>query len=426
MVYIKVENISKEYRVHQQSLRESLMYLFSRGKKAKKLSYHALKNVSFTLQEGDVVGVLGGNGAGKSTLLKILSRVTAPTSGRVQIRGRVSSLLEVGTGFHPELTGRENIFFNGAILGMAYVEIKKRFHEIVTFAGVADFLDVPVKRYSSGMLLRLAFSVAAHLDSEILIVDEVLAVGDSAFQKKCMSLMDDLSGQGRTILCVSHNIGMLRALCKKALLLERGSLIAQGDSRTIVDHYLFSGRASRTSVTSSELEDLGKDNVIQFDSLSVTDKEGGQHDTLSIHENILISFAYRICVPGYKLSVGIMLSDERGNLISLSLDTTDEEWQGKIRPCGYYTSTCVIPGNFLNDGQLDISLVVYEDGIQKRLMFENIVTVNISDDMSVQGARADFMHEWPAAAVRPVFFWKNSYTPMQIVQPYASLDTMKK
>src|SRR5213594_1676452 len=198
----------------------------------------ALRGVSFEVKQAEILGIIGRNGAGKSTLLKILSRVTAPTSGEVRVKGRIASLLEVGTGFHPELTGRENVFLNGAILGMTKAEIRKKFDEIVDFAGVERYMDTPVKRYSSGMYVRLAFAVAAHLEPEILIVDEVLAVGDAGFQKKCLGKMQDVSKAGRTVLFVSHNMAAIQGLCSKCYLLSRGRLIAEGSPRSIVEQYL--------------------------------------------------------------------------------------------------------------------------------------------------------------------------------------------
>src|ERR1035441_766765 len=262
---ISVEHLSKKYRItHQgqrqqyETLRDVLAakskHMLARLKPGKtgdsnglstrstKEDFWALKDVSFQVQPGEVLGIIGRNGAGKSTLLKILSRITDPTGGRVTIRGRVASLLEVGTGFHPELTGRENIFLNGAILGMRKAEIRRKFDEIVAFSEVEKFLDTPVKRYSSGMYVRLAFAVAAHLEPEILIVDEVLAVGDAEFQKKCLGKMKDVSTkEGRTVLFVSHNLTAVKALCKTGLLLQKGQLLRRGSSQEVLDSYLSSG-----------------------------------------------------------------------------------------------------------------------------------------------------------------------------------------
>ena len=258
-IVIRVEALGKRYRIGQRqkhrSLRDALVdavtavprRLFAGGRRAAQNDHiWALQDVSFEVRQGEVMGIIGRNGAGKSTLLKILSRITKPTTGCARIRGRVGSLLEVGTGFHPELTGRENIYLNGAVLGMKRAEIDRKFDEIVAFAEVETFLDTPVKRYSSGMYVRLAFAVAAYLEPEILIVDEVLAVGDAAFQKKCLGKMSDVASEGRTVLFVSHNMSAIRRLCSRTILLERGQLVADGDTAAIVHNYLTSDLVGKT------------------------------------------------------------------------------------------------------------------------------------------------------------------------------------
>ena len=240
-VAIRVENISKRYTIGKTSngsLRETIAGLFSKNGSDTTEEFYALRDVSFEVKRGEAIGIIGKNGAGKSTLLKILSRITEPTTGRIEIDGRVSSLLEVGTGFHPELTGRENVFLNGTILGMSRAEVKRKFDEIIDFSGVEKFLDTPVKRYSSGMMVRLAFAVAAHLEPEILIVDEVLAVGDAEFQKKCLGKMEDVAGEGRTILFVSHNMVAVENLCTKAIFLKQGYKNFEGDAKQATDLYI--------------------------------------------------------------------------------------------------------------------------------------------------------------------------------------------
>lgn len=258
---ISIENVSKSYRlglIGRGTLREDLQSWWCRvrgrpdpntpiGRESIAADGHtlwALRDVSMEVQQGEVLGIIGRNGAGKSTLLKILSRVTAPTSGRIRVKGRVASLLEVGTGFHPELTGRENIFLNGAILGMTKAEVRRKFDEIVAFSEIEQFIDTPVKRYSSGMYVRLAFAVAAHLDPEILVVDEVLAVGDAAFQKKCLGKMGDVAGEGRTVLFVSHNMGAVRQLCGRSVLLSKGTVIRQGNTPELISYYTFENESS--------------------------------------------------------------------------------------------------------------------------------------------------------------------------------------
>jgi lipopolysaccharide transport system ATP-binding protein len=261
---ISVENLGKVYRIGHQTggprytalrdvISDSFRRLIRRQPQGNSLSqedFWALQDVSFEVKQGEVMGIIGRNGAGKSTLLKILSRITEPTKGRVRVRGRVASLLEVGTGFHPELTGRENIFLNGAILGMTRVEIRRKFDEIVAFAEIEKFIDTPVKRYSSGMYVRLAFAVAAHLEPEILIVDEVLAVGDSEFQKKCMGKMQEVHQTARTILFVSHNTGAIQTLCTRAVLLKHGRIEQTGEVGRVVDHYLYAGESEKNASSS--------------------------------------------------------------------------------------------------------------------------------------------------------------------------------
>ncbi|MFK7935691.1 MAG: ABC transporter ATP-binding protein [Saprospiraceae bacterium] len=252
-IAIKIEKLSKRYvlgNAKTGNLRSSLQYYWERlsnREQDKKEEFWALKEVSFEIKRGEVFGIIGRNGAGKSTLLKILSRITPPTAGRVELNGRVASLLEVGTGFHPELTGRENIFMNGSLLGMTGQEIRSKLGEIVAFSGVERFLDTPVKRYSSGMYVRLAFSIAAHLDPEILLIDEVLAVGDSAFQKKCLGKMDDFAQSGRTVVFVSHNMNIIKNLCKKSILLDQGQILLKSDTVSVIKQYLASGIQSAAS-----------------------------------------------------------------------------------------------------------------------------------------------------------------------------------
>ncbi|MSU54304.1 MAG: ABC transporter ATP-binding protein [Candidatus Staskawiczbacteria bacterium] len=277
MPIIQVENLSKKYRIsHQENkaaygtLTDEITNVFKKpikwlkGHREKKEDIWAIKDISFSVEPGEILGIIGANGAGKSTLLKILTRITPPTNGRAIIKGRVSSLLEVGVGFHPELTGRDNIYLNGAILGMQRAEINKRFDEIVEFAGIDRFLDTPVKRYSSGMYVRLAFSVAAHLEPEILLVDEVLAVGDAAFQKKCLGKMKDVSSGGRTVLFVSHNMGTIQQLTKRCLLLEGGKLIMDGKTSDVIEKYLTSTSVSSESSlfeSKTEVEGLHVDSI---------------------------------------------------------------------------------------------------------------------------------------------------------------------
>lgn len=272
----------------------------------------ALRDVSFTVQQGEVLGIIGRNGAGKSTLLKILSRVTAPTSGRIRVKGRIASLLEVGTGFHPELTGRENIYLNGAILGMKRDEITRKFDEIVDFAGVEKFIDTPVKRYSSGMYVRLAFAVAAHLEPEILVVDEVLAVGDAEFQKKCLGKMGEVADEGRTVLFVSHNMAAVESLCSRAILLDSGTINASGLTKSVILHYLNQARAKP--------QKQGFDQQTTRESLQFEDIEilwDGDKPTESLHvgDRVDVNVRVRINNPCMNIFLGVTLLDDWNNIV---------------------------------------------------------------------------------------------------------------
>ena len=318
---IKVENLCKDYTIsHQgsaasyQTLRESVTGWFkNQSASGGSEIFHALKDVSFEVQQGEVLGIIGRNGAGKSTLLKILSRITEPTAGKITIRGRVASLLEVGTGFHPELTGRENIFLNGAILGMTRAEIKKKFDEIVDFSGVEKFLDTPVKRYSSGMYVRLAFAVAAHLEPEILIVDEVLAVGDVAFQQKCLGKMKDVSAsEGRTVLFVSHNLAAVRQLCSRALLLEKGSLTAHGSVHSILSAYgqsMEEGAPLAVPRPTPDLLERAYTSALRLETL-----DGGSLSFARVGESWRVRLRITVCQPlkEFVASVGLVTSEGIG------------------------------------------------------------------------------------------------------------------
>jgi len=332
---IIAEGLGKKYLLHHQqegrrykALRDviagrakSLVKLGSRPVLPSTEEFWALKDVSFEIQHGDVVGIIGRNGAGKSTLLKLLSRITEPTTGRIRLRGRVASLLEVGTGFHPELTGRENIFLNGAILGMGKAEISRKFDEIVAFAEVEKFLDTPVKRYSSGMYVRLAFAVAAHLEPEILIVDEVLAVGDASFQKKCLGKMQDVSKGGRTVLFVSHNMGAISSLCQKGIWMQQGRLIKTGPARKIVDEYLTTNSETLLKVmdlsSAKRAGDEGRRMRIEkIEWLSGLPLQHGEKFSIRVHVSTLDEVS--------EVSVGIGFGNlEGGRLLSYDTDFQD-------------------------------------------------------------------------------------------------------
>jgi lipopolysaccharide transport system ATP-binding protein len=310
----------------------------------------ALKDVSLGIKQGDLVGIIGRNGAGKSTLLRILSRITEPTRGWVDIRGRVASLLEVGTGFHPELTGRENVFLNGAILGMKKAEIARKFDEMVAFAEVEQFIDTPVKRYSSGMVVRLAFAVAAHLEPEILLVDEVLAVGDTTFQRKCLGRMDDIAGQGRTVLFVSHNMGAVARLCHSGIVLERGKVEYMGSIDGAITRYTESS-ASADSDVRFEVQAEKKIQVLRMALLNATGVPSCELDRQQAF-SVLVDFEVREAISGAHL--GVMIDTMDGTPVSHSLDTDTNMGAPIHRPCGRYQSIVQFPGGLLNAGMYQI------------------------------------------------------------------------
>jgi lipopolysaccharide transport system ATP-binding protein len=358
---IKVENISKQYRlgyVGTGTFSHDINRLWHkmRGKEDPYLKVGetndrtikgasdyvwALKDIDFEVKKGEVLGIIGRNGAGKSTLLKILSRTTTPTTGKIKIKGRVASLLEVGTGFHPELSGRDNIFLNGAILGMTKKEIGKKFDEIVEFSGIERYIDTPVKRYSSGMFVRLAFAVAAHLDSEILIVDEVLAVGDAEFQKKCLGKMGEVSkGEGRTVLFVSHQLGMVRTLCSEGIVLSNGQVTYEGNSTSACEYYINSTvKKNREKVFNfPDQPDL----VAQLLSCRLTDKDNDIRFKFDVFDEIFLNIAYVVRQPvaGMNICYGL---DRNAELISYSFDTDFDEDRLKIRQPGIYYTRVKLP-----------------------------------------------------------------------------------
>ena len=364
----------------------------------------ALDDVSFDLEEGKVLGIVGRNGAGKSTLLKILSRVTEPTKGTVTVRGRVGSLLEVGTGFHPELSGRENIYMNGAILGMKRAEIDSKFDEIVAFSEVSQFIDTPVKRYSSGMYLRLAFAVAAHLEPEILVVDEVLAVGDAEFQRKCLGKMNDVAQQGRTVLFVSHNMSAILRLTQEAIVLNKGRLIKRAPSPEAVDFYLSSGQAE------SGQRMWGADEVptgsVPFKPVAVRLKDGNENivDTIRSVEPLIIEWEYQLDAPITGLRVGMYLSTMRGEYIFTAFDTDDSKQyeQFGARQAGRYISRCTIPADFFNEGRYSLGVNASSFGVKRYFMDENALSFNVD----ISGAPGTQWPELRQGPVRPRFDWK--------------------
>ncbi len=364
----------------------------------------ALDDVSFDLEEGKVLGIVGRNGAGKSTLLKILSRITDPTKGTVMVRGRVGSLLEVGTGFHPELTGRENIYMNGAILGMKRAEIDSKFDEIVDFSEVTQFIDTPVKRYSSGMYLRLAFAVAAHLEPEILVVDEVLAVGDAEFQRKCLGKMGDVAQQGRTVLFVSHNMSAILRLTSEAIVLNKGKLVKRAPTQEAVDFYLSSGQAQAGERVWDA--DEVPTNAAPFTpiSLKVKERSGKVVDTIRSTEPVMLEFEYRLDAPVTGLRVGIYVSTMRGEYVLTSFDTDDSQLFEKhgTRNTGHYLSRAILPPDIFNEGRYSVGVNASSFGVRRYFMDENALAFNVD----ISGAPGTQWPEPRVGPIRPRLEWK--------------------
>jgi lipopolysaccharide transport system ATP-binding protein len=355
---IEARGLSKRYRLGQVgagSLREEAERLFRRRESAPVADFWALKDISFDVAPGEVLGVIGRNGAGKSTLLKLLSRVTEPTTGEVRLRGRVASLLEVGTGFHPELTGRENIYLNGAILGMTRAEIRRKFDQIVAFAEVERFLATPVKRYSSGMYVRLAFAVAAHLEPDILIVDEVLAVGDAAFQQKCLGKMKSVSAEeGRTVLFVSHNMTAINSLCSRAMLLAGGELASAGTPEAVVRSYLEPLRRRDRSRRREWAADgaPGDDRVrLRRAELASAGSAGAELERTAPFDVVL---DYCSFVDDVNLIVEIVVKTPDGAVVFHSL--SNEALGDRRRAAGLYRSVCHVPAALLNEGAYQIDV----------------------------------------------------------------------
>lgn len=332
--------------------------------------FWALQEVDLEVEQAEVLGIIGANGAGKSTLLKILSRITRPTRGQVKMKGRVASLLEVGTGFHPELTGKENIFLNGAILGMTTREITQKFDEIVDFSGVEKFLATPVKRYSSGMYVRLAFAVAAYLESEILIVDEVLAVGDAEFQKKCLGKMSEVCASGRTILFVSHNMVAIRELCHRTILLDGGRIIDDGDSNAVISKYLNRYMQNDAVLTEEMIEkakisyDKIAQNMIKIREIRLIDEDGNARNQYYSDEEIEIVVEYECLTPIYDLVIIIMLSDEYRQPV---LSNSNKDYDNAVysHEAGIYQASCIFPANLFGGKRFYVAVKLLLPGYGK-------------------------------------------------------------
>ncbi len=414
-IAIRAEHIGKRYRIgatrgvgRYRSLREDISEFASLRKRQQdraKRDFWALKDVSFEIRAGETVGIIGRNGAGKSTLLKILARITPPTAGRGETHGRVGSLLEVGTGFHPELTGRENILLSAAIMGMRRSEVYSRFDAIVEFAGLAKFLETPVKRYSTGMYMRLAFSVAAHLEPEILLVDEVLAVGDAAFQKKCLGRMEELSGTGRTVLFVSHSMPSVLRLCPRVILLDGGHVTVDGGASKVVEEYTGQGGGAATREWPDPATAPGDDHV-RLRAVRVVNDEGIPAPEVDIRESVFVELDYWIMSDDERFQPipSIHVSNAEGTLLFAS--HANRLPKRKRAPgISLIHGRCRIPGNYLSEGGVFIlaAVISYEPPAVHAVV-DDAVAFHVLDPSEGDGVRGTWVGDFPGL-VRPMLEW---------------------
>jgi lipopolysaccharide transport system ATP-binding protein len=417
---IRATNVAKQYQLGSShnsfvTLRDTLSEVVRAPLKRFRSNQNtetvmALRDVSFEVGAGEVLGIIGRNGAGKSTLLKILARITEPSSGRIDLYGRVVSLLEVGTGFHPELTGRENIYLNGAILGMARVEIQRKFDEIVAFSEIEEFIDTPVKRYSSGMYLRLAFAVAAHLDPEILLVDEVLAVGDARFQRKCLDKMESVHQSGRTVVFVSHNMPAVTRLCPRTILLENGTIAFDGPSHEAVGLYLGSGSSTNAARVWENISEAPGNDIVRLAAVRVRSESGQLCETIDIRSPVGVEMEFEVLQGGHVLVPTFQFINMEGVCVFTAIDH-DSEWRRRPRPQGRFVTTAWVPGNFFSEGTLIVgaSIATFEPS---RVHFRerDIVAFHVIDSLEGNAARGDYAGPMPGI-VRPMLNWTSQFVP---------------
>ena len=423
---IEIKNIGKKYKItHNRGgyvhLRDVILniskrpfnYFKGKVKSAigidQKEDFWALKNLNFNINKGEVIGIIGRNGAGKSTLLKILSQITSPTEGEIIMRGSVGSLLEVGTGFHPELTGRENIFLNGAILGMSKKEIISKFDKIIEFAGIQKFMDTPVKYYSSGMYVRLAFSVAAHMEPDILIVDEVLAVGDTEFQEKCLGKMEQITqSAGRTILFVSHNMGAVRRLCQKTILLEDGKIKMIGDTDNVINEYLRPSSGISTHRIWDGTRKAPGNDIVKLREVFVHDADNNKiknTNEFDITKKIAVTMKYEVLQNDHVFIGAADVFNERGEHVFSSHDVVSPT-RNDPKSIGMYYSTMYIPENFLAEGTMTVAVAALHQAPIKVHFYEsNCVSFTVIDRINGSSARGEYSGTFPGI-VRPKLEWK--------------------
>jgi lipopolysaccharide transport system ATP-binding protein len=422
-IAIRADGLGKKYRIGGQqqgykTLRDTLSEIFmapfrrakglvkgqSYGAAERNQTIWALKDVTFQINRGEVVGIIGRNGAGKTTLLKILSRITEPTEGQAEIYGRVGSLLEVGTGFHPELTGRENIYLNGAILGMRKAEIEAKFDEIVSFAEIEKFIDTPVKHYSSGMYVRLAFAVAAHLEPEILLVDEVLAVGDASFQKKCLGKMGDVAAEGRTVLFVSHNMVAVQSLCSRAVWLHQGRVMEISAMSEVISKYLTTFSPALTEQEWGDVNSAPGNESVRLHRVCIYPESGPSSGPFTIRTPLVMVFEFWNLRPGINLNLTIHLVTEQEIIAfaSAPVSSCENEWIDRPFPVGLFRSTCKIPGDLLNAGMYRVRLIFGKDDRVVIYKHDDALSFEVQDSADRRGKS----HHRIVGSVRPLLKWK--------------------
>ncbi|BDZ44154.1 ABC transporter ATP-binding protein [Naasia aerilata] len=433
-VALEVRGLGKRYEIGEQerylalrdviarAVTKPLAGLTGRGRSDRSAEsdriFWALRDVDFTLNHGEALGIIGRNGAGKSTLLKILSRITEPTEGEAVVAGRVGALLEVGTGFHPELTGRENILLNGSILGMRRTEILRKFDEIVDFADVHRFIDTPVKRFSSGMRARLAFAVAAFLETDILVVDEVLAVGDAEFQRKCMGKMGDATREGRTVLFVTHNMTAVESLCARSIWLEGGRVHADGPTSEVVSKYLSTSFSLQSEQSWPDVQEAPGNHTVRLHRVAVHPEGGSSSDAIDVRTPISIDIDYWNLKEGARLNLSLHVYNEQGVEVFNALPYLEREWQGKPFPRGLYRDTCHIPANLLNDGLHRVELLVVENSAYVIFHMEDALLFDVRDDPI---GREGWYGNWEGA-VRPQLAWETRQLEAGAAIPEAMRD----
>jgi lipopolysaccharide transport system ATP-binding protein len=434
MIDLKFDVVSKRYLIQSESEDADRQHPIMRKLRAfwqKPTEFWAVRDVSFEVRRGEALGIIGHNGAGKSTILKLLAGITTPSQGEITIRGNIAALIEVGSGFHPELTGRENVYLSGSILGMRRSEIRRKLDSIIDFAEIREFIDTPVKRYSSGMYVRLGFSIAAHLDPDILLLDEVLAVGDAAFQTKCLERVHELQASGKTIIFISHDLNAVERMCDRVLLMQHGELIADGPPGDVIDKYKTSASKGLAtpfkgvSAIREWPEDARPGNaMVRLRRVRVCNKSGGTTAQVNVIDPVGIEITYDVLEPGHILVPNVHFFNETRICLFAVVDV-DPEWRGRPKPAGRYVSTAWIPGNLLSEGNLlldvDISTHVPIAGVHVHA--RGVVTFGVMDSFSPDSARGDYTGPMPGV-VRPLVNWTTRAESLQR-DGRSTVDAMK-